>query len=301
MASIETIQAIGGYGAQPIVVGGLAHFEISDKRDKWNAHKQHGTKEFTVKVVNEIVALPEYIEDKKLLIEVLRKIWNAPIGDILFAIAKSTEIIEPMVVAHRTLFWKLKELIETVVILYLKHVHGCPVKAELSKWKKYVHKHNIDTSSIILWMLFGHKSELKPPKIKEHKLIAAIKFDYLGYCPNVPNERIAKLLTFPVDKLLEQISNKINIPITFTKITKLLKENSLEVISPKIDCKKPTIKKAKYSSDYLHNFMEAWLELNDCLKPTLISLEIQYVNNAKQIDKVSREIDEINGKLLKYI
>ena len=297
-----TIQAIGGIGSHPIVIGGRTEYAKMDRRDKWRAHKQFGNKDYTVKTVNEILMLPEYIDDKRLLIDVLNRIWNAPVEQIFTGIAKSAELDEPINVARRTLFWKLKEFIEALLTLYLKHVHGCNVKQVLAEWKKYVQKNHIDTSSIILWTLFGHKSEIKPPKVKEQQYVANIRFSYLGYCPNVPNERIRELLKFPVDELISELTNHIKIPVEFAKITQMLEKYVSDHHKSNVQsCKKAPLKPNKDFYKYIDSFMEEWLTLIDCLNPHLEGLEHHYIDKAQKMDELNKELEKLVHKLLANI
>jgi len=304
MYSIEpiTIQAIGGTGSHQIVIGGRTEYAKMDRRDKWRAHKKFGSKEYTIKTVNEILMLPEYVDDRRLLTKVLDQIWDAPVEKLFMGIAKSAELEEPVNVARRTLFWKLKELIEALLTLYLKHVYGCNVKQVLAEWKKYVKENHIDTSSIILWTLFGHKSEIKPPKVKEQQYVANIRFNYLGYCPNVPNERIGELLNFPVDKLISELTKHIKIPVEFTKITQMLEKYVSDFHNSDVQsCKKNSLKPNKDFYKYIDSFMEGWLSLIDCLNPHLETLERHYIDKAKKMDELNKELEKLVHKLLANI
>lgn len=298
---MDTIQAIGGDGPQKMVIGGRAQFQNMDARDKWMAHKRLGKSEFTIKTINEILALPEYIEDEALLKEVLTQIWDAPNEQIFNGLVKSLELNEPTVVARRTMFWKLKELIESVIMLHLKYVQDQNVKQLAAEWRNYVRQNEIDTSSVILWSNFGKESP------NQGKYFKSIDFDYLGYCPHVPNDRIRALLQFPVDVLIGEIRRaapKLNLDaLKFKKLHTMLLEqiNPAPVPSGVVNCKRPTIKKTTTRRAYLKAFMDAWLEFNDCLKPYLEEQEHYYVAVAKKMDAISAELEKINGQLLELI
>jgi hypothetical protein len=300
---METIQAIGGTEPMKIVVGGRAIFGNTDMRDKWDAYNLQGNPAFMVKTVNEIIVFPKYIDDEKLLKEVLIQIWDAPIEKIFKGMAHSLKLDEPVIIARRTLFWKLKELIELVTILHLKYVQKQDIKSLVEEWTQHIKDNNLDTSSVILWTIFNKSSTLNA------KYFPEVQFVYLGYCPHVSDERIKILLKFPVDKLIDDVKKEapeLDLSILeFNNLGKMLLSHvdRMSVPSELSNCKKPVVSvdKSDNSQDYIKSFMIAWLELNDCFKPYLEEYEHYYVDTAKKMDTVSTELDSINSKLLAIV
>jgi preprotein translocase subunit Sss1 len=297
---MSTIQAIGGHGPIRIVVGGKTVYNNMNARDTWEAHLRLGNKEFTIKTINEILELPEYVEDDKLLCQVLKQIWEAPIEKLFYGIARRLDLDESMGVARRTLFWKFKEFIEAIVTVHLKTVQQVNIQKEFTMWRNKVKSNNVDTSSIILWSLFCKES----PSYK--KYFKNINFEYLGYCPKAPTERINALLSFPTDQLIYEImqkNNNFNV-IDFKKINEYMDIFDREQfnISQVIEsCKKPDLEDSTTVSKYLNNFMETWLNLNDCLKPYLEEYEEVQIRTAKQMDTISAELEKITISVLQQL
>jgi hypothetical protein len=299
MSNIETIIAIGGEGPVKIVVGGKVIYKNEDMRDKWEAHKNLGKSDFTLKTINEILALPEYIDDINLLREVLKKIWDAPIEKIYNGIVKSLDLDEPIIVARRTMFWKLKELIESIILVHIKYVQKLNVKQLVAKWTSNIKKNKVDTSSVILWTLFDKTNQ------SSNEYFPDFGFTYLGYCPYASNFRIKSLLEFPLDKLINDLKNvpelKLNM-LEFKKLNQILLEQvgSIETPQEINKCVKKEIN-ASEPSNYVHAFMEVWLDLNDCFKPFLEENEVHYIHIAKNMDDVSAELENINKQLITLI
>ena len=291
---MNTIIAIGGSGPHSVVIGGRANYKNADIRDKWNAHKQFGNPKFMIKTVNEIMLLPEYIEDEKLLAEVLMVIWNSPIEKIYNSIIRSSELDEPLIIARRTMFWKLKELIESIILLHIKIVHKLDIQQLMASWTDKIKKNKIDTSSIILWSLFS--------QVNKPELFRNIDFKYLGYCPNASSIRIQELLKFPADKLIDEIKNAdpaIDLSaLKFDELDKLLikKIGPMPIPTGLATIGKPLITQCEVSS-----FIEAWLDLNDKLKPFLEESESYFIDIAKQMESLSSELEKINKQLLLQI
>lgn len=290
---MNTILAIGGSGTHSVVIGGRAIYKNTDNRDMWDAHKKYGNPKFIVKAVNDIMLLPEYVEDKELLIQVLKAIWDSPIEKIYNGIIRSTELDEPLIISRRTLFWKIKELIESIILLHMKIVQKSNIQNILSGWTDEIKKNKIETSSVILWSLFGQP--------KPYELFRDVDYKYLGYCVNASNFRIKELLKFPVDKIIGEIKNANSSldlsALNFNELNKLLIEKlePISISSGLSSIEKPIIK------FNLESFMEAWLDLNDKLRPFLEESENYYIEISKKIETLSHELEKMNNQLLTLI
>jgi hypothetical protein len=61
------------------------------------------------------------------------------------------------------------------------------------------------------------------------------------------------------------------------------------------------IEKPYIEKNSISQFMESWLDLNDKLKPFLEESENYYIEVAKKIETLSRELEKINRQLLMQI
>jgi hypothetical protein len=283
------LKCIGGNGIYNQVVGGRVKFGSSDIKSKWKAHIKYGNPDFTPQTITEILGLSEEIDDPKLLENILKLIWEEPIEKLFNGISKSLELDESLITARRTLFWKIKELIEIVILIHLRLVQKKNIKKLIKKWDNI----KIDTSSKILWSLFGKNNTQK------ENYFPNINFTYIGYCPKVPNERIKLLLEFPLDNLINDINkvdNKFNIDFSnilenTNKIQLNISYNFSDIIKPKINKVNP----------FLNEFMKCWLELVDKLKPYLKKKEEHNIKIAQHMDELSKKLDDINIRLKNYI
>jgi hypothetical protein len=298
---MNIIIGVGGNGYNKKIVGGKANFKIIDNINKWKVHKKYGGTEFTIKTINQILALPQYVNNEQLLKQVIIEIWKAPVNKLFYAIIKNTKIDLPFHTIYKTLFWKLKEFIEIIILFHLKYVQNRDINVLLKTWKDYITSNNINTSSIILWSLFDKNN------ISYRKFFKGITFNYLGYCPHVPRERILLLLNFPVDFLLNDIKKKkseLDLSVDFNKLENLFEEKiKFSYTSSDINkCIKPDFVQNNVSvKEYLNNFMEAWLSLNQCLKPYFEEYEKYMISQVKKIEKFCIELENINQKLLKIL
>jgi hypothetical protein len=265
----ETIRSIGGETIHNIVIGGKSKFHVNDISSKWRAHKKHGGRNYVIKTINEIVQLPIYIDDHKLLDAVLEQIWEAPSNDTFYGIAKSIELDNPIKIAKKTLFWQWKELIEVLLLNSLSQKIN--VKAEMKQWQAHVA--NIDTSSTLLYCLFNKKSPW-------YGKYFDINYNYLGYCPNAQDIRIKALLDFPIDQFVpDKLNHKIK------DINNSIENTPSTNITVTLD-KGPFAK----STD---EFIEQWIEFNKKIQPRLEELELNYIVVAKHIDATSKQISSL--------
>jgi hypothetical protein len=294
---MNIIETIGGNGFHKKVIGGNVNYKINDFLDKWKIHKKIGDSKFTIKTVNEILCLTQYINDEELLKQVMVEIWNAPINKIFHGIVKSLKLDNPIELIYKNLFWKLKELIESIILIHLKEVQNKNISDLLVMWKDYILKNKIDTSSAILWTLFDKNSP------EYNKYFSNIEYNYLGYCPYVPNKRLIALLNFPVDILIKDIKS-IDISEELLSIEKKINDIINISYTPKNinKCIKVIIKDDfKTTREYIINFINIWLKYIKCLKPYLEDYEKHIIKEAKKIDKFSKSLSKVNSKLLTFL
>ena len=298
------IGAIGGETAFSIVIGGKSKFNFNDIKDKWDVYKRIGKRQFLLKTINEIIQLPEYIEDSQLLSQVLEGIWKMPNKKIFNGIVRSLELDGPINIAKKNLFWKWKELIESVVMLHLKNnmdaKDNMNLESLLKEWSAYVDKKKIDTSSIVLWCIFNSES----PWYRKLLNGAIDNFKYVGYCPDKPNERIKILMDFPIDKLLVDANvSSFNITENLANINKQLVGhiNGESIINTSEKNNKiNSIHKDIFNEDK-ECFMDSWIKFNEELMPYLNEQEKYAVQVAVNIDKVADELNKINQKFANEI
>lgn len=296
----QYIEAVGGNGSLKYVVGGQTEFTIMDNLDKWQSHKRSGSHEFTIKTINEITSLPEYVDDPAMLCNVLKIIWDAPNITLFNSIANNMGLVQPVHIAYHTLFWKLKELIEVISVLYLKFVQKINVPEQLTEWKTYIETNQVDTSSIILWNNFHKQS---PSFGKYFK----VNYEYKGYCPRASKERIQLLLQFPVDTLITEIDQSGAIKIApildptvhgrLLGLSKLIMQHSTDIEQIN-KCPRKKITWSASTEQMMDEFMREWLAFNECLKPYLVEYEKNNIELSKIINELSTILGDLKSKLM---
>lgn len=275
---MSTIQAIGGENIHDVVIGGKGHYHVNSIISKWKSHKEHGNNKFLIKTINDILQLPLYVDDPIILKEVLKNIWNAPNEKIFYGIVKSIELDEPIQIAKKNLFWKWKELIESLILIHLAK-NNIKIDVEMKKWSDHISKNKISTSSILMYCLFNKES----PFFHKYKDIP--NYNYVGFCPKIPDERIKLLMQFPIDIFTTDLKIEKYINDAYDSIIKLPPKPNIH------------IRYNKKKFDSLDDFMTQWIDFNNKISPELEKLEEFYINMAQNIDKVNKKLEIMNKKL----
>jgi hypothetical protein len=283
------ISAIGGLGeCMNVVIGGKINL-IDKRKYEWNVFKSYNNSKFLVKTVNEIFNFPDYIEKKEDIILFLKTLFNKSTNEIFNSLIRSFIINKPLQIAYKNLFWKIKEFIENIIILNLPKDNK---KNTLLEWETYIYENNIDTSSVILWILFNKKSPFNE--------IDNINFEYLGYCPYIPQERICTLLKFPFDNYKDCINKYIDLNKFKNKIERLLSYDDfckfkLNTIYTKIDINNDNLS----NDEIIMNYVEHWFSIAEKMKNDLEKKEKEYIKLAKLLNLISKEYKIQTDKLNK--
>lgn len=163
---------------------------------------------------------------KDILMPVVKRIYELPIEAHIACMMKQFVIYEPVSIAISELFSIFKRHYEMLVERFIKSRNSYLLKTNLDKkvklndwdtlvetWYQSNGDNQLESSSITL--LF-----LNPPKklksgihygVPGHESVmtnlktAVSKFQYPGFCPKVPIERLMKLLAFPVKEFVTAI------------------------------------------------------------------------------------------------
>jgi hypothetical protein len=259
---------IGGYGAN-YVVGG-ADFKIRDNNMDWSLMPKDYPLDKKISVVNDILALQEYIDDPKILCRVICVFFELPPRDLIKVLAKTLNLAKPIEIMLRKLYYVWLDLINMVLATYIEHAFSyAEVEKALTKTAE---------SPIML------VQEL------DKKLLGAYK--HVGYCPYEPIVRVKNILTFPLSDVIKKVRRydstflaHVNINTVYGDILGIVKQLNIN-----LDVKKNHNSKCGKS---LESCVDSFLGLYDKYHDTLISLESTYIAVAKQIEKIIYIIQRI--------
>ncbi len=176
---------------------------------------------------DQVVRLLNIKENENLrdfMLPLVKKIYHLPASAHMASMLKQFMVYEPVSVAIHAIFTTLKNHFESLVEQFIsarnKYILENDLKDKTNNlerlakyWDDMNSEYNLDSSSLLL--LFLH-----PPKgLKSHlnfgitgkesvidKLKTAVKkFNYPGFCPKVPYERLKELLEFPVNEFTAAI------------------------------------------------------------------------------------------------
>lgn len=173
--------------------------------------------------VNKILNLKPTPGFDNIIVEILKTLYELPAKIHVEAVFKQKALFEPLSAAIKLVFDQFKKHYEIIVEQYVlarnKYIENTKSADKINDFDEFVNKseefdkkYNLQSSSPIL--LF-----INPPNgLKTHLHISveslpqtlvlkkAIKhFNYPGFCPKVPKERLAKLLNFPIMEFVEVI------------------------------------------------------------------------------------------------
>lgn len=208
--------------------------------------------------VTKLLNIKENENLRGIMLPIIKKIYHLPAEAHMACMLKQFMIYEPVSIAIYGLFTLLKHHFEDIVEQFVKSRNAYLLSNSLHKikpndwdelvrdWNDLNTHYNLESSSVIL--LF-----LNPPKhIKSglhfkipgkeaviDKLRTSINnFHYPGFCPKVPNERLTKLLKFPINEFITAI-RAINPDAKFANYKKI-ENNIVPMLQDKP--KKPMIK-----------------------------------------------------------
>lgn len=254
------------------------------------------------------------------VVPLLEKVYNLPADFHMSAMIKQFVIYEPLAQAIYYLFTVIKNhyemIIEKFVMTRNKYIDENNLSdptndfdALIKKWSDINDQLHLDTSSLSL--LF-----INPPEGIEHmlnidiqnepaidELKEAIKtFQYEGFCPKVPHQRLTALLKFPIQAFVKAIQ-VMNPKESFPDYAELDKK-IIDVL--KNVPKKPSIPNnikrevppgGLSEKDLITWYMEHILDLRKQLLPYATNYEDYYRDMAIAITKIT---DDIVKKAFEY-
>ncbi len=202
----------------------------------------------------------------------------------------------------------------------------------IASWKEFDHKHSIDSSSLVLLYSFLPEFPHSIPAIKHKfqpdvrwkkkpievkwltntkldtkigdflKAVKERKFQYLGFCPREPTVRLARLMSFPTDKLndcLIAIGYKSRNYVTLHKNIKEVIDSKVKrklVKIPPITVSKPSQKESyQICSELVKEYLRIYEEMVDSLS----NFEYNNIAVARKLIKIAKLLDEFNNSRTK--
>lgn len=319
-----TLSAIGGNGeTMKVIIGENIESLLKARSFEWNTYEltEKSTRNtekltFLIKTVNEIFNFPEYIDKEDDVILMLKSLFNKSPAEIFNALVRSFIIYDPLNYAYKNLFWKIKEFIENLIILSYPNED---IQSKLLKWEKNISDTNIDTSSVILWTLYNKQSPFYTEELKNSKF----EFEYLGYCPYKPVDRICAILKFPFNEFENTVQHIIKLTEFHSKINKILSVNNLcnntnNILSDEqlgtmstvlydvkleaqIDMQSDITHLDSMSKTIIKKYVKQWLNLAEKIKPLLKEKENEYISLAKTLNLAAKEFENQTEILIKKL
>lgn len=257
---------------------------------------------------------------RDVMLPLVKKIYSLPAEAHMASMLKQFMLYEPVSIALHAVFTTIKihyeSLIEKFIIarnryITFKNLKDKPndINELLKYWTDLNNQYDLDTTSLILLFVSppkGLKSQMHfkvhgaPSKIVETFKAALKKFKYPGFCPKVPQERLAGLISFPVVEAIAAIKSldpDAKFP-DYTNLEKIMKEK-ISTVSPKpivkdtytrskppadikdklelvkwyveeiLALRKSLLKYGKAYEEYYSNHAKILIELNDILRRAL--------------------------------
>lgn len=178
-----------------------------------------------------------------MMLPLVKKIYHLPAIAHLASMLRQFMIYEPISIAIHATFNHIKHhyeyIVEKFVEIRNKYIKHNKLTAKYNDWKKLIKRWNeaneekdLDSSSIILLFL-NPPDNLKPklhitiPGVDTTHLKNALKhFQYPGFCPKVPHQRLIKLLKFPINhfvRVIKQMEPTFKFP-NYTKVEKSMSD-----------------------------------------------------------------------------
>jgi hypothetical protein len=209
---------------------------------------------------DEITKLLDIKENENLrdiMLPLVKKIYHLPASAHLSCMMKQFMIYEPVSIAVHGLFTLFKHHYESIVekfiiarnkYLSINDISNAQTNdwnTLLQEWNDANEKYALESSSVILLFINPPKHiksniHYKVPGMEDQiqKLKLAIKqFNYPGFCPKAPYQRLLKLLTFPINEFVNCIK-ALDATVHFPKYN-IIEKQMATLLS--IDTKKPDI------------------------------------------------------------
>lgn len=244
---------------------------------------------------------------RDVMLPLVKKIYSLPAESHMASMLKQFMLYEPVSIALHAVFTTIKthyeSLVEKFIIARNRYITFNKLRDkpndldELIKyWADLNNQYDLDTSSLLLLFINppkGLKSQLHfsvsgtPSKAIEAFKSAVKKFKYAGFCPKVPQERVAKLLEFPVTEVVAAIKSldpSAKFP-NYAKLEKIIEERlqtapKKPVIEDKYTRESPPAD-IKDKIELVKWYVDEILSLRKSLLPYGKAYEEYYFNHAK--------------------
>ena len=299
-------------------------------------------------VMNNIFPLPVVAESDTDLVYMISTIYSSNSTKIINGIEKLLNLIDPFKQTIRELFmeWKmyLEKLIEIFVELRENYIDSKLKTSEfkntennfsalVERWVEIDTENKIDTSSPILFFNFPPLDivlEKTIPKIEWRikgapdkitdvidtflSTIKEVKFEYIGFCPQVLITRFKLLLKFPVTELLNiikilDISKSKTLDFDNKQSEKIINEIKLlknKIISnlttKDVNLKKSNVgkisefpKNPRDKVKFYEKYIDAYLNLYQQLMPIFIKKEKNICDISVNINLISNDISKLTN------
>ena len=273
--------------------------------------------------INRIINLKNNENLKETMLPVLKKIYHLPANTHMLIMLKQFMLYEPVSIAVKSIFLTIKKHYESIVLLFLKARNKYIINNNLKDkqndidklmtlWNKINDDYDLQTSSIILFFLnppeeFNNELELDISGIKKiEKLKAEItKFNYPGFCPKVPYERLKTLLEFPVERFVK-IIKKLDPSIKFPDYEEMdnIIHNKLKSLpeKPVIVDNITRIEPPAHITDNIKLcewYVTQILELRKSFVKDGLVYENYYIEHAKKINEINEILQHELKKMIK--
>jgi hypothetical protein len=274
-------EIVGGYS-----VGNTTLFKIKSNIMDWKLLNQTDmSKDKLMQTINDILGLTQYIDNPKILAGIIREIYNLPDKELLQVLAKSLNIIEPLINSLRVLYYTWADLIELLLNILINKIRAPhnPEEPLLTK---------LDGLDLTAIDVPGHAKAHLSDFLGQLK-----KYHHSGYCPREPIKRILNLFTFPIRELLTLLKHidaslftGVDFAQIYAEIEKIVRDidavNTHQI--PAIVNRKP-LKTSKPEADLISH-TEAFLDLYKNAYPALEQKEKKYIEISKKIYALTKVI-----------
>lgn len=249
---------------------------------------------------------------RDVMIPLVKKIYNLPAESHMSCMLKQFMLYEPVSIALHAVFTTIKlhyeYLIETFIKARNTYITTNKTKDKLNDldtlmkfWADLNNQYDLDTSSLLLLFINppkGLKNELHyklkgtHEKTMESLKSAMKKFRYPGFCPKVPQERLAKLLEFPVieiTKAIKALDPDAKFP-NYEFLEKTIRDKLSNVVAKPVvkdTYERKTPPKDLGKIDLVRWYVDEILSLRKSLLPYGKAYEEYYSNHAKILTEIN--------------
>ena len=314
--------------SQKIILGGTTYVfnnkfktKLRDLFIDWGTfleiYKDHMDQEILFNQVIKLLDIKETTHLRDSLLTVVKQIASLPAKAHLACMVKQFMLYEPISITIQYIFNDLKYHFEYIVKLFViainkKHGFSSTTTSDpqflnwielTKKWEKINDDYNLDSSSIILYMLNPARDVDQKTVLPLRKYGIKIKeFRYPGFCPYEPHKRLIRLLKFPLNdfvKTIKKLDPHIQLP-NYEKIEKnisaLLKRKTLKFPNKKITKKPPSSllnESPETRLKLLKWYVNTILDFRKSLAKEGKKIEDYYIDLAKTLKKVHKEIEKL--------